>query len=255
MTEYRGTMPNTASTFPVTVDSWGWSLQGDTRPDNQDAFLNWAERMLWAVADGVAAGGHGGAASSAIVRDLLRVPAATSLDAHMDNVVAELRRTNATLCALSAAGNFASTVVTLLIHENEAACVWAGDSTCYMRREGVLYKCTKEHTLRQEKIDQGELTAPEAQRMVGGHIITNAVGINEDLRLEQVRFFLRGGDRFLLCSDGLTGLLGPEALVACLGLATAKESAEYIAACIKGMPQPDNITIVVVFLSPSERNA
>lgn len=239
----------------LTVESWGWTHRGDKRPDNQDAFLSWAERLLWVVADGVASGEHSAIASRAIARSLSRVPRAASLDAHTDNVVAELRRANAALYARSPTGGFASTVTGLLMHGGEAVCVWAGDSACYMLRDGVLYQCTREHTLRQEKIDQGELTAPEARRMVGGHIITNAVGVREELRLDQVRFSLRGEDRFLLCSDGLTGLLGPEALIAGLGRATAKECVECMVEYIKGMPQPDNITLVVVCLSPVEKIA
>ena len=137
----------------------------------------------------------------------------------------------------------------LLMHGGEAACLWAGDSRCYLLRDGVLYQCTREHTLRQEKIDNGELTAPEARRMVRGNIITNAVGARDALRLDEVRFSLRGGDKFLLCSDGLSNLLGPDALAARLARTSAREAAEDMARAVDGVPQPDNITLVAVFVS------
>ena len=113
----------------------------------------------------------------------------------------------------------------------------------------MLYQCTREHTLRQEKIDNGELTAPEARRMVRGNIITNAVGARDALRLDEVRFSLRGGDKFLLCSDGLSNLLGPDALAARLARTSAREAAEDMARAVDGVPQPDNITLVAVFIS------
>ena len=237
--------------FPITLESWGWSQQGHAREDNQDSFLNWPEHALWAVADGVGGSAHGGMASKTIARVLLKIPKPQSLDAHVVNVTAYLRHANGILHAEGQAigAPILSTVVALLIHGNEASCLWAGDSRCYIFRDGVLYQCTRDHTLRQEKIDNGELTAPEAKRMVRGNIITNAVGATPALRLAEERFTLRAGDRFLLCSDGLFNLIAPDALSTGLMKATAKESVEHIAAMLEGLPQNDNITFVTVFLS------
>ena len=85
--------------------------------------------------------------------------------------------------------------------------------------------------------------------MVRGNIITNAVGARDTLRLDEVRFSLRGGAKFLLCSDGLSNLMPPEALAARLGRDTARQAAEDIADALVGMEQPDNITLVAVFVS------
>lgn len=241
-------MAESPHVFPVTLASWGWTLQGNVRSENQDSFLNWPERMLWVVADGVGGGAQGGAAGRLVTRMLLDAPHAASLEEHTDNVGAILRQANKKLRGRNGQPP-ASTVVALLIHGGEAACLWAGDSRCYLLRDGVLYQCTREHTLRQEKIDNGELTAPEARRMVRGNIITNAVGARNTLRLDEVRFSLRGGDKFLLCSDGLSNLMPPEALAARLGRDTARQAAEDIADALVGMEQPDNITLVAVFVS------
>ena len=243
-------METDTHSFPVTVESWGWSLQGTVRAENQDSFLNWAERMLWVVADGVGSDKRGGDAGRLITKLLLKTPAAASLDAHAANVRDMLRRSNDILRAQRGEYRASSTVVALLMHGGEGLCLWAGDSHCYLLRDGVLYRCTREHTLRQEKIDKGELTAPEARRMVRGNIITNAVGAHDALRLSEVRFSLRGGDKFLICSDGLSNLLGPDALAARLNRDSAKEAAEDMADAVNGMNQPDNITLVTVFVSP-----
>jgi serine/threonine-protein phosphatase Stp1 len=244
-------MAQVRQTFSVSVESWGASLQGNVRAQNQDSFLNWASHMLWAVADGVGSSEYGGAASRAIAKFLMQTPVPTSLDAHIDNVTQALRHANALFRSQtkSTGAPAASTAVALLIHEGSAACLWAGDSRCYIFRSGVLYQCTKDHTLRQKKIDRGELTAPEARRMINGNIITNAIGVHDELRLDEVRFSLRAGDRFLLCSDGLFTLIAPEALSACLTKPTAKEAVEGIVKDLEDMHQPDNITFVAIFLS------
>jgi serine/threonine-protein phosphatase Stp1 len=236
---------------PIDVESWGASLQGDVRAENQDSFLNWPDHMLWAVADGVGSSAYGGEASRAIARFLMHVPHPTSLASHLHNVVKGLRHANDLLREQSRATGVvaASTTVALLLHEGSAACVWAGDSRCYLLRDGVLYQCTRDHTLRQEKIDNGELSAPEATRMVRGNIITNAIGIHDQLRLDEVQFSLRPGDRLLLCSDGLFAVLAPETLSACLSKGTARLAVEGITEALKGLRQPDNITFVAVYLS------
>jgi serine/threonine protein phosphatase PrpC len=238
-------------TFAVHVESWGVSRPGDGRSENQDSFLNWADHMIWAVADGVGSSEYGGAASRAVARALLNTPPPLSLDAHINNVTQGLQHANDIFLyqAKATGAMTASTAVALLIHGGSAACLWAGDSRCYLFRDGVLYQCTRDHTLRQEKIDKGELTAPEARRMIRGNIITNALGIHEQLRLEEVRFSLRGGDRFLLCSDGLFSLMTPEALSAYLTKPSAKEVVEGLSEALAGIPLPDDTTFVAVFLS------
>jgi serine/threonine protein phosphatase Stp1 len=235
----------------VTVESCGWSQTGTHRADNQDSFLNFATNRLWAVADGVGGSDYGGAASRFIAHALMQVPKPATLDEHIRNARSKLREANSTFRnhARTMGGTAASTVVTLLLHGDRGACVWAGDSRCYLFRDGVLYQCTKDHTLRQEKIDSGELSAPEARRMVRGNIITNAVGIHDEPRLEEARFPLRPGDRFLLCSDGLLKCIAPEALSAFLEKSTARESVAELRITLDDMPQPDNITFVVIFLS------
>jgi serine/threonine-protein phosphatase Stp1 len=237
--------------YSVNVESWGISLRGTVREENQDSFLNWPDHMLWAVCDGVGSSRYGGEASRAISRGLTNVPRPVSLDAHLDNVTRQLRQVNSLFReqAWDAGDQASSTVVALLAHGGEAACVWAGDSRCYLFRSGVLYQCTRDHSLLQEKIDRGELTAPEARRMSDRHIITNAVGARDALHLDSVRFTLRSGDRFLLCSDGLSSVFSPEALSAYLTRKTARQSVEEMAEALADMPQPDNITFVSVFLS------
>lgn len=233
------------------ISSWGWTQKGDGREENQDAFLNWPERKVWAVADGVGGSDHGAAASRYVVRALMFLKDFSSLDEGLDRARTILEEANEFLCLQGrVGGSAASTVALLLMHENEAAFLWAGDSRGYLLRGGVLYQCTRDHTLRQEKIDSGELTAPEARRMVRGNIITSAVGVKEKMKLEEVRLPVRAGDRFLLCTDGLSRLLSGEALGRLLAKQSARSSADGIVESVSYLSQPDNLTFVTVFLSP-----
>lgn len=234
----------------VALSSWGWSQQGDRREENQDAYLNWPERRCWAVADGVGGSDHGAEASRLLIQNLMGVPEAASLEEHVCNVRVCLENANALLASRTLwPGTAASTIVVLLMHEGRAACLWSGDSRCYLLREGVLYQCTHDHTLRQEKIDKGELTPPEAYRMIKGNIITNAIGGRTTARVDVVRFALRAGDRLLLCSDGLSNVLGGDSLTQLMGQGNARACSEHIRDALARYPQPDNITFVTVVLS------
>lgn len=241
-------------TFAVSVESWGYSQTGNVRVENQDSYLNWAERQVWAVADGVGTHKASGAASKMIMKLLLRVPEPESLSSHIANVSKQLDTANGLLVnQKSATGEMAaSTIVVLVAHGGMGTCLWAGDSRCYILRGGILYQCTKDHSLRQEKIDKGELTSFEAQRMVKGNIITNAMGVKKELTLGEEVFPLRAGDRYLLCTDGLTNLLSPDALITYLSRPSAKEAVDGIAETLKDMYQPDNITFVTIFVSELE---
>lgn len=232
----------------VTVESWGLTRKGGARDRNQDAFLNWPERLVWCVADGVGGGSRGDAASRHLVRNLMQIPAPASLDAHIGNVRGLLDRSNHEL-RRGCQGEAASTVAVLLIHGGRAACLWSGDSRCYLLRGDVLYQCTRDHTLRQLKVERRELTIHEAARMVPGNVVTRAVGAEGILRLETSSFSLRRGDRFLLCSDGLSQCMPPQVLSAHLAGTRAREAALGLAEAARMHAHRDDVTIVTVFLS------
>jgi serine/threonine protein phosphatase PrpC len=232
----------------VTVESWGLTRKGHAREENQDAFLNWPENLLWSVADGVGGGSQGREASRLLVKNLMRTPEPSSLDAHIRNVRHLLERSNREL-RQRANGDAASTIVTLLIHGDRAACLWSGDSRCYLLRGDILYQCTRDHTLRQRAIDRKELTDHEARRMVRGNVVTNAVGAGDVLRMDTACFLLRRGDRLLLCSDGLSNCVSPAALFAYLGRPGARDAALGMAEALHGCGHSDDATVVTVFLS------
>lgn len=232
----------------VSVESWGLTRRGHARAENQDAFLNWPERLLWVVADGLGGSRRGGEASRFIVRHLMRSLDPRSLDEHIASVASLLKEANGVL-RRGAFGGGASTIAVLLIHHGRAACLWSGDCRCYLLRGGVLYQCTRDHTLRQRAVGRKEMTPHEALRMVRGNVVTSAVGVEDVLRLDTKRFTLCRGDRFLLCSDGLSNRVSPAALCAHLGRPRARDAALGIVDDLDECGHPDDATVMTVFLT------
>lgn len=249
LNDYGGHMMPDTQGVPITVESWGWSRQGSACAENQDAFLNWPEYLLWAVADGMGGGEQGGFASKLVASSLMHVPRPESLDSHIDIVKRILESSNNQLRSIETIGISACTIVVLLVYNGSAACIWSGDSRCYLLRDDTLYLCTRDHTVRQRKIDNKELTIHEARRMVRSNVITRAIGSSDTLQLESVRFNLCLGDRFLLCSDGLSNVVSPENLSRFLGRPRAMDAALSIKASLDSLEQQDDATCVTVFLS------
>jgi len=99
----------------------------------------------------------------------------------------------------------ASTVVAMVLHNDTAHIVEIGDSRIYLLRAGTLTQVTKDQNQAQMLIDAGVLSPQDAKSSLARNILLQAMGKSEELIIVQRKVKLRDGDRFLLCSDGLTG--------------------------------------------------
>jgi serine/threonine protein phosphatase Stp1 len=221
------------------------------RSHNEDAYVNRPEIGLWAVADG--AGGHarGDMASGMIAEALDAIPPGLSAGA----ILAEVRnRMSATHAALHAATRSravhdlsASTVVIMIARDDYFACLWAGDSRGYLLRDGRLTQITHDHSLVQELVDAGAISASEAERHPRANVITRAVGSDaEVLELDKVSGRLMKGDRFLLCSDGLCKTLDDRTLAELLAGPTEMPPADALVESALAHNARDNVTVVTV---------
>ena len=229
--------------------SIGLTHVGCVREENQDAFFCDENKGIFAVMDG-AGGLNAGALASSLVKDALttiRMPlsAVDLLDQFEGRVIdAKEHIEQASNKADGAA--MGTTIAALLTFDSNFACLWAGDSRVYRFRNGQLEQLTTDHTEVQELVDQNVLTAEEAKNFSRRHVITRAIGSGVDLELELVSGNLRPGDRFLLCSDGLTGHV-EDALIANFLMEGAQRSAArglLNGALEKG--GTDNVTVVIV---------
>jgi protein phosphatase/serine/threonine-protein phosphatase Stp1 len=182
---------------------------GTKRKHNEDTWVDRPDLGIWAVADG--AGGHqaGELASCMIAEALNSLPAELSIPELVGAVRTCIAATHLALReeAGRRGGNtmIASTLVALLAHGEHFACLWAGDSRAYLLRDGAMRQITKDHSLVQELVDNGTIAAEHAEGHPHANVITRAVGADiDELVLDEVGGRLRRGDRFLLCSDGLS---------------------------------------------------
>ncbi|MEX0368731.1 MAG: PP2C family serine/threonine-protein phosphatase [Ruegeria sp.] len=222
---------------------------GHKRKVNEDSVLALPDQKIWVVADGM--GGHtGGDFSSQAVVDSVAMIDPTLPPVGLLQALREtLSRAHALIRQESASRGgvtMGSTVVTFAIAEEHFATFWAGDSRLYRLQNGMLDMLTTDHSLVAELVMAGQMTWDEAEHHPQSNAITRAVGVGEDLELEKIRGQVLPGDRFLLCSDGLTKYAPTKTLLNVLSeepIETVTERLQQIALDGGGA---DNISIIVI---------
>lgn len=105
-----------------------------------------------------------------------------------------------------------TTIVVALIYRDSLALAHIGDSRCYRYRRNELVALTRDHSLVQEFVEAGRITAKEAFSHPQRNVITRALGIGEQIEVERKNMVLEKGDLLLLCSDGLCGFVEDETI-------------------------------------------
>jgi serine/threonine protein phosphatase PrpC len=237
----------------MTEPSWEsafFSHPGAVRPVNEDAFLEAPDIGLWAVADGM--GGHqAGQTASRMVVDALDAlaPGATAGGLE-DGVRRELGAVNERLRTLAREAfggqTVGSTVAVLILSGDAAICLWAGDSRIYRLRDGRLRQLTLDHSRIEEMIQGGLVDREQAASHPLANIITRAVGGDDELHLDQSHDDARGGDRFLLCTDGLIRTMTDAEIEAILGRDAVADAARHLLELALTRRPADNVTLGLV---------
>jgi serine/threonine protein phosphatase PrpC len=227
--------------------SAGLTDRGPVRAINQDAFCERADRGLWAVADGMGGLSDGELASRMVCDALVDAPIVTGLDEQIDVVTDQLRQVNDYLrraaARMAKPVHSGTTIVVLLIRQQECAVLWAGDSRAYRLRDGLVSQMTTDHVL----------AGPAGLAAENAEAITRAVGAEDSLVLDVVRSDVRLNDRFMLCSDGVGRSLDAGVLGRILETGHAgPQCAELIAQSI-ACGSTDNVTAVIVDCTASPR--
>jgi serine/threonine protein phosphatase PrpC len=227
---------------PVYVSA-GVTDVGRLRSTNQDAYAEIAAGGLWVVADGMGGYRDGDVASRMVcdsVRDLAGdVPFESAIDTlrqRMTDVNTTLHRASLHPVDPVVSG---STVAMFLARRTSCAVLWAGDSRVYRLRHRRLTQLTTDHTWAAELNLQH--LADEAD-----HAITRAVGGEDTLLLDVRRERVRLGDRYLLCSDGLTHELNDEYIAALLSEGDPGACARSLIDATLAAGARDNVTVVVI---------
>jgi serine/threonine protein phosphatase Stp1 len=233
---------------PFRISEGAVSDVGRVRSANEDSFLARGEVGLWAVADGMGGHDNGQWASQTLVRSLSDAKLGREFEEDVQAVADAIHAANGVIfsTASAQARTMGCTVTTLLLWGDRFAVLWAGDSRVYVSRRGRLHRLTRDHTQVQALVDAGALSQAEAERHPMSHVLARAVGVEEMLRLDAVSDQVEGGDKFLLCSDGLTGVVSEAEIAEALAQFSPRVACEELLARCLARGAPDNVTVVVV---------
>lgn len=233
--------------------AWGATTDtGRVRTENEDAFV--ALPMVYGVADGM--GGHAaGEVASAIAASTLRDRLGAGAES-VDVVVAAVVEANASIfqgAHSNAAQRGMGTTLTAMVvlvdgaGQRRLAMVNVGDSRTYVLRAGRLRRVTIDHSYVQELVSTGHITETEARSHPRRNIVTRALGIEPNVRVDTWVLPFVQGDRYVLCSDGLVDEVDDgEILELLLANATPQAAADALVASANDHGGRDNVTVVVV---------
>ena len=231
---------------------------GRIRPDNQDSYA--AGELPGGVAWAVVCDGMGGAAGGSFA-------SSTAVQTISERITSSYRKgmssnsiKNMLISAIAAANikvyNFSkqkpelsgmgTTVVTAIVTDKFICVAYAGDSRAYILSKDSIRQITKDHSFVQEMVDKGKLTPDEAKEDPRKNLITRALGINEDLRVDFCEEIFSHDDVLLICSDGLTNFLEDEEICKLTDDGKFYEYAERLVNQANINGGGDNITVVTI---------
>ncbi|MFE2771331.1 PP2C family protein-serine/threonine phosphatase [Microbacterium resistens] len=227
------------------------SHTGKVRSNNQDS--GYAGANLFVVADGM--GGHAGGdvASSIAIQRLENLDQAYSatmdaeaaLQAAATTAAGDLIRAAKDRPELAGLG---TTLSAIIMVDDYAVIGHIGDSRIYLFRDGVLTQITADHTFVQRLVDSGRITPEEARFHPRRSVLMRVLSdMDADPELDLIVMATQPGDRWLLCSDGLSGVVDEAHITKALklGMAPGRTADNLLKQALDG-GAPDNVTIVIV---------
>ena len=222
---------------------------GMVRSNNEDS--GYAGPHLLAMADGM--GGHAGGdvASSTVIGALVRLDGESLggrdlSSALLDRIHSANTEIGDQVHADPSLDGMGTTLIAMLRAGDKIVLAHIGDSRAFMVRDGVVTQITKDHSFVQNLVDEGRITADEAQthpqRSLVTRVLTGAHDDEPDLVVRQGRI----GDRYVISSDGLTDYVARDTIAEVLtGTADPGETADRLVALALRAGAPDNVTVVV----------
>src|SRR5437016_9083658 len=223
---------------------------GRVRGNNEDNLV--VAEPLFAVADGM--GGHrGGEVASLTAIESLRV--AFDDDHSAEGLTEAVREANRAVwekaqddADLRGMGTTLTAVALVEVDgEQRLVVVNVGDSRAYLLQQGELSRLTEDHSLVEDLVREGQLSADEAAIHPQRHILTRVLGMGPDVEPDMWQILPYEGDRLLLCSDGLTNEVTDSEIASVLRrLADPTDAARELVRLARAHGGSDNITVVVI---------
>ncbi|MEZ4469490.1 MAG: PP2C family serine/threonine-protein phosphatase [bacterium] len=261
--ELRSRLPRIRTALPdYRLLGAGATDVGLRREANEDSFLLLPKNGLWIVADGM--GGHAGGqvasaltvltCGDAILRRLAQAEERQRAGGGRINVAAVLDAGVREACALvfdtarerPELTGMGSTVTLMLVYGSFAWFAHVGDSRAYLLRDDVIHQVTEDHSLVQEQVAAGLITPEQARVSVMRNIITRSIGFERDVKVDIAALPLAVGDRFMLCSDGLTGHVEDATIRQVMRSDATRVAPQTLVDLANAGGGEDNSTVVVV---------
>ena len=217
---------------------------------NQDAALalSLPQGGLFAVADGM--GGHAaGELASSLALDTLAQVYTQGRARPPLRLIEAVQAANRAVVqrAVGESVGMGTTLLAVAVDRGAALIAHVGDSRAYLLRGGELLRLTDDHSWVAEQVRMGVLTEAEARHHQWRSVVSNALGGEERVRLELFGLELQSGDRLLLCSDGLSGVVSEAELLSFLvRFQPPQETVRQLVEAANDAGGPDNITAVIV---------
>jgi protein phosphatase len=239
---------------------------GLRREENEDAYCARGDLGLYMVADGM--GGHAaGEVASKLAVEVVEnfindtrdadinttwpFPYDTSLSLDGNRLKAAFRLANRRLATAmendETLRGMATTAAALLVGHKRPAVAHVGDSRVYLFRDGRLRQVTQDHSWVSEQVRAGVLSETDARRHPWRNVVTRALAGGDDPEVEVTEIEVRAGDRLLICSDGLSGVVPVDRLEAIVGRGEGlDETCRALIAAANDAGGPDNITVAML---------
>ena len=219
---------------------------GRQREGNEDSMLE--DPPLFVVADGMGGAQAGEVASGLAVETLGELsPDDDSVEEELTEAIAEAnRRIHDRAQDDRKLAGMGTTLTAAVVHDGKVTIGHVGDSRAYRWRDGELAQLTDDHSLVAELERHGKLTAAEARVHPQRSMILRALGIGAEVEVDTYCFTGESGDVFLLCSDGLSGLVHDQVIGEVLNTADSlDEAAQELVELANLSGGPDNITALL----------
>ncbi len=213
----------------------GWAYAGKTdvgrtRAHNEDSIAINEPLQLVALADGMGGYQAGEVASQIAIevltneitesklteKDIARIDPETGTSVAMRRLRSAIEKANNRICSVSREreelDGMGTTIVAACFYDGRVGIAHVGDSRCYRFRDGLLEQLTRDHSLVQEQLEKGLISADEASASPQKNLITRALGIDALAQADTQEFRTRTGDVYLLCSDGLSDMVEQDRL-------------------------------------------
>ena len=229
---------------------------GHQRKENQDRVAKFTApdgTLLVVVADGIGGSRSGDVAAQITVDHLGRQFQAASPNSSLEAIrwfAREVQLINDEILQKSTENpkyqGMGTTLVAAIIFDQAMVVANIGDSRGYVLHDNLLTQVTIDHSLVNELVKHGDITEEEARNYPQNNIITRAIGVSADARIEVNRFDLGAGDQILLCSDGLSKMITREQMMGVLesDLSLTEKCSQLIKMANEA-GGPDNITVLI----------